>query len=127
MALDLDALFRRYAERYMAGDVAAVAEMYDAPFLAVRSGSPIHLPDRAAVEEHLAGLMAAYQAAGATAAEIAEIDVLAQGDSALLATVRWNVRGADGGLVRDFRTSYELVGPEPWRIVSYVNHDTVRP
>jgi hypothetical protein len=49
-----------------------------------------------------------------------------KGDSAALATVRWNVRSATGDLIRDFRTSYQLVGPEPWRIVSYVNHDTVR-
>jgi ketosteroid isomerase-like protein len=127
MSLDMDAFFRTYAERYMAGDVTAVADMYDAPFLAVRSGSPIHLQDRAAVEEHLAGLMAAYQAAGAAAAEIADINVMPQGDSALLATLRWNVRAADGRLIRDFRTSYQLVGPAPWRIVGYVNHDTVRP
>lgn len=71
--------------------------------------------------------MAAYRAAGAARAEIGEIDVLAQGDAAALATVRWSVRSATGEMIRDFRTSYQLVGADQWRIVSYVNHDTVLP
>jgi hypothetical protein len=124
---DFSSFFAHYADRYMAGDADAVADLYLAPFLAVRGGRPIHLGDRAAIVDHLAGLMATYRSAGAAAADIMAIDVLAQGDSAALATVRWNVRSAEGVLVRDFRTSYQVVGPEPWRIVSYVNHDTVRP
>lgn len=35
------------------------------------------------------------------------------------------VRSSDGALIRDLRTSYQLAGPDPWRIVSYVNHDVV--
>ena len=127
MSAEIAALLAQYADRYMAGDANAVADLYEAPFLAVRGGAPIHLADRPAVVEHLSGLMAAYRNAGAAAADIAGIDVLSQGDSAALATVRWHVRSATGELLRDFRTSYQLVGPDPWRILSYVNHDTVRP
>ncbi|MEK6721370.1 MAG: hypothetical protein AABZ33_11980 [Chloroflexota bacterium] len=127
MSAEIGALLGRYAEAYMAGDATAVADMYEAPFLAVRGGEPIYLADRPAVVEHLAGLMAAYRNAGAAVADIAAIEVLEQGDSAALATVRWHVRSAAGALIRDFRTSYQLVGPDLWRIVSYVNHDTVRP
>ena len=127
MPHDLALLFQRYAELYMAGDAEAVADIYEAPFLAVRNGTPIPLPDRNAVVEHLAGVMAAYREAGAASAEIAELDVLEQGDSAAVATVRWHVRAPDSSLIRDFRTSYQLVGPAPWRIRSYVNHDRVRP
>ncbi len=127
MSAEIAALLGRYAEAYMAGDADWVAGVYDAPFLAVRGGQPIHLADRAAVVEHVGTLMAAYRAAGAARADIAGLDVLEQGDSAALATVRWNVRAADGTLIRDFRSSYQFVGPDPWRIVSYVNHDTVRP
>jgi len=127
VSADFGSFFAHYADRYMASDADAVADLCTAPFLAVRGGQPIHLGDRAAVVDHLTGLMTAYRSAGAAAADILEIDVLTQGDSAALATVRWNVRSLSGDLIRDFRTSYQLVGPEPWRIVSYVNHDTVRP
>lgn len=124
MSIEILELFERYAERYMAGDVEAVADMYTAPFLAVRNGGPIYLADRASVVEHLAGLMMAYARSGAAVAEISDIDLLEQGDSATLVTVHWNVRPASGEMIRDFRTSYQLVG-RPSRIVSYVNHDVV--
>ena len=123
--MDVHAFFVRYAERYMAGDAAAVADMYGAPFLAVRGGTPIHLADRHAVVEHLSALMAAYRNAGGAKAEIASIDLLPQGNAAQLATVHWAVRSIGGELIRDLWTSYQFAGPNPWRIVSYVNHDVV--
>ncbi|HET7676779.1 MAG TPA: hypothetical protein VFK38_02930 [Candidatus Limnocylindrales bacterium] len=125
MPEDLRRFFQRYAEHYMAGDADVVAsEMYAAPFLAVRDGSPIHLADREAVRDHLTGLMAAYQASGAAVAEIAGLDVMAQGDSAACVTIHWAIRSATGQIVRDLHTTYQLTGPEPWLIHSYVNHDT---
>jgi ketosteroid isomerase-like protein len=124
MSIEIRDLFERYADRYMAGDAEAVADMYTAPFIAVRNGAPMHLADRQGVVEHLAGLMAAYARSGAAVAQIKDIDLLEQGDRATLATVHWNVRSARGEMIRDFRTSYQLVGRPP-RIVTYVNHDMV--
>ena len=124
--MTIESFFQRYAERYMAGDAAAVADMCGVPFLAIRAGTPIHLLDRDGLTEHLAGLMVAYQAAGAAAADIADLVELSQGDSAMLVTVRWHIRSASGALVRELRTSYQLVGPDPWLIYAYVNHDAVR-
>jgi ketosteroid isomerase-like protein len=63
----IELFFETYAERYMASDVDAVAAMYEAPFLAVRESHPIHLHDREAVREHLAGLMEAYRNAAQSA------------------------------------------------------------
>ena len=117
------AFFERYAALYMAGDAQAVADIYDAPFLAVRNGTPIYLADRDAVVEHLSGLMTAYRNSGAKSAGVDSVHLLEQGDSALLVTVHWVIRTADGGVVRELRTSYQLVGRGPWQILSYVNHD----
>lgn len=111
--VELRALFERYAERYMAGDAGAVATMCHAPFLAVRSGTSIHLRHEAAVHGHFAELMAAYRKSGAV-----------QGNRAVAATVHWIIRASDDSVIRDFRTTYQLVGP-PWMIASYVNHDFV--
>lgn len=121
---ELEALFERYAERYMAGDAGTVATMCDAPFLAVRAGTSIHLPSKADVEDHFAELMAAYRKAGADRADIQRIDTQWQGNRAVAATVHWIVRASDDTVIRDFRTTYQLVGP-PWTIASYVNHDFV--
>lgn len=48
MPIEFRELFERYSDRYMAGDAEAVADMYGAPFLAVRNGVPLHLADRSA-------------------------------------------------------------------------------
>lgn len=121
---EFEDFFETYAERYMASDVEAISAMYEAPFLAVREGKAIHLTDREAVREHLAGLMEAYRNAGATQATIAALDVTRLGHSCALATVRWNALAGDGALVRDFATSYHMLRPEPggWQILSYTNH-----
>ena len=121
---ELDRFFAHYAERYMASDVDAVSAMYEAPLLALREGKAIHLPDRTAVRTHLAEVMAAYARSGAARATIAGLDVLPLGRSSAIATVRWNVESADGKLLKDFRTSYQLLRVETaWRILSYTNHD----
>lgn len=121
---DVDQFFARYADRYMASDVDAVSAVYEAPFLAVREGRAIHLADRAAVHDHLAELMKAYENSGAARADIAEIDVARLGRSSVNATVHWHILDAAGGLVRDLRTTYQLLRHDAgWRILSYTNHD----
>jgi ketosteroid isomerase-like protein len=121
---ELEPFFARYAERYMASDVDAISAVYEAPLLALRDGKAIHLADRAAVREHLAELMAAYAQSGAARADIAELDLTELGRSSAFATVHWLVRAADGGIVKDFRTTYHLVrAGGGWRILSYTNHD----
>ena len=121
---DLDTFFARYAERYMASDVDGISAVYEAPLLAVRDGRAIHLADRDAVREHLSELMAAYAASGAARADIAGLAVSDLGKSSALATVHWQVVYGDGVLLKDFRTTYQLLGADgSWRILSYTNHD----
>ncbi|MBM2823249.1 MAG: hypothetical protein HW413_1995 [Thermoleophilia bacterium] len=121
---ELESFFSHYSDRYMASDVDAVAAMYEAPALAVREGRVIHLADETALHEHLAVLMDAYSRAGAARAEIAALHVDQLGSHAANATVNWRVLGADGQLVRDFRTTYFMFrDDETWRIRTYTNHD----
>ena len=122
---DIARFFERYAQRYMAFDVDTVTGMYEKPFLAVREGRPIHLTDDDAVREHLSGLMAAYRDAGAAEAAIADLQVTRLGRTSALATVQWQARAADGSVLREFATSYQLLddGAGGWRILAYVYHD----
>jgi len=108
----------------MASDVDAVSAMYEAPLLAVRDGRAIRLADRAGVREHLAELMAGYARSGAARSDVAALDVVSLGTSSVLATVQWHVRDADGGLVKQLRTTYQLLRADGgWRILAYTNHD----
>lgn len=121
---DLDSFFAHYSERYMASDVDAVSAMYDAPMVALRDGRAIHLADRDAVREHFAEVMGAYARSGAARADVASLDVAPLGKSSAFATVNWHVRDADGGVIKDFRTTYHLLRVDgEWRILSYTNHD----
>ncbi|HZT94257.1 MAG TPA: hypothetical protein VE985_07270 [Gaiellaceae bacterium] len=106
---ELASFFARYAERYMDSDADAVGELCEAPFLAVREGRAIHLADRAAVREHFSEVMAAYARSGAVRAEIHGLTVEPLGKSSANATVHWQVRSADGGLLKDFRTTYHML------------------
>ncbi|HKC77750.1 MAG TPA: hypothetical protein VKB70_05115, partial [Gaiellaceae bacterium] len=101
---ELDTFFDRYAERYIASDVDAISEVYEAPLLAVRDGEAIHLADRSAVREHLAELMSAYARSGAKRADIPRLDITDLGKSSTFVTVHWHVRGGDGDLIKDFHT-----------------------
>jgi ketosteroid isomerase-like protein len=123
---DLQAFFRRYAELFMAGDADAVAAFYTAPAVAVRAGKPVPLATRAAVAKHLAGLIEGMKGSGAASADIRGIEAMSQGDGALLATVHWELRDAEGSTLRDFRTSYQLATASDWRIISYINHDRLQ-
>jgi len=125
VAHDLGLFFERYAERYMASNAEAIANMCEVPFFAVRSGTVFHLLDREAVVGHFANNMTAYRSAGAASADIVDTKIQEQGTEAIFATVHWHVRVPDGTVVRDFQTSYQLVAADPWRILSYVNHDRV--
>lgn len=121
---ELDSFFAHYAERYMASDVDAISDLYEAPLLAVRDGRAIHLSGRDAVREHLADVMAAYARSGAARADIDDLAVAQLGKSSVNATVRWHVRGADGELLKDFRTTYHLLRVDGrWRVLAYTNHD----
>lgn len=123
---EIDGLFRRYGDLFLAGDAEGVADMYTIPFVAVRGGQPVHLSGRSATVAHLERLIAGFRESGAVVADIDRVDVRSQGDSATLATVHWHLKAATGKTLREFKTTYQLVGPDPWRIVSYVNHDTVK-
>lgn len=121
---ELDTFFAHYSERYMASDADAVSAMYEAPLLAVREGRAIHCADRQAVREHLGEVMAAYARSGAARADVAALDVLPLGSSSMLATVNWHVVDGGGRLLKDFRTTYQLLRTDDgWRILTYTNHD----
>ena len=57
MQATVDAFMDEYIRRYSERDVEGVAELCLAPFLAIREGVPIHMPDRDAVRHHFAAMI----------------------------------------------------------------------
>src|SRR2546422_375883 len=92
----LDSFFADYARRYTEGDVEGVTSLCLWPFLAVRRGEAIHMPDRNAVWDHFASAIAAYRlAADAGKWTPVETDTRQLGEHSVFASVHWNALDAD--------------------------------
>jgi hypothetical protein len=124
MTASVDSFFDEYARRYTERDVEGVTSLCLWPFLAIRRGEAIHLTDREAVRDHFASAIEAYRFASGTAKWTpVEIDARQLGERAVFATVHWNAQDADGQVVRDTWTSYQLLATrDGWRFLSYTNH-----
>ena len=115
----MDEYIRRYSER----DLEGVTEFCLWPFLAIREGVPIHMPDREAVRHHFGAMIDAYRAGNVATWKRIESDTRELGEHAAFTTVRWNALDADGMVLRDTRTTYHLLATdEGWRMLSYTNH-----
>ena len=121
----VEPLFDEYARRYIAFDTEGVTNLCLWPFLAVRRGEAIHLPDRNAVRDHFAATISAYRhsALGVVNWTRVELEARQLGDHSVFATAHWNALDADAEVVRDTLTSYQLLAtPDGWRFLSYTNH-----
>jgi hypothetical protein len=124
VAASILSTFEEYTRLYSARDVEDVTNLCLWPFLAIRKGEAIHMPDRAAVRDHFANVMIAYRVTtGVMGWTPIEIDVRQLGEHSVFATLHWNAFDANGDVVRDTRTSYQLLAtPDGWRFISYTNH-----
>jgi SnoaL-like domain len=119
----VDALIHEYTRRYTGRDAEGVTELCLCPFLAIREGVPIHLPDRNTVREHFMTIMDAYRDAGYAHFSPVAIDTRQLGERAAFTTVRWHALDADGNVARNTLTTYHLLAsPAGWRFLSYTNH-----
>jgi hypothetical protein len=120
----VDSLLDEYARRYTARDMEGVTNLCLWPFLAIRRGEAIHLPNRDAVRDHFASAIEAYRfAAGTGKWTPVAIDARQLGEHSVFATVHWNALDTEEQVVRDTWTSYQLLStPEGWRFISYTNH-----
>jgi hypothetical protein len=86
----------------------------------------MHLGGRDEVRGHFAAMMDAYRGQGAAIWSPVEIESHPLGEHARFETVRWNALDSDGKVLRDTKTTYQLLATpeeaEGWRFLSYTNH-----
>ena len=124
MVESVDEFFELYAACYSDGDLQGIASLCLTPFVAVRKGEVMVMPDRGEVLSHFAGAIDAYRRAShARKWSPSEIETKALGEHSAFATVHWNALDDEGNVVRDTSTSYQLIRtPDGWRLLSYTNH-----
>ena len=118
-------IFDEYTRRYSERDVEGVTDLWrSGHYLAIRRGEAIHLPDRDAVRDHFANAIIAYRVtSGVLTWTPIEIDARQLGEHSVFATLHWNAVDADGQVLRDTWTSYQLLATSAgWRFLSYTNH-----
>lgn len=123
MDVEVETLIQEYTRRYVARDVDGVVDLCLDPFLAIREGRPIYLPDRAAVREHFSSVIEGYRMAGFTGFAPVSIETRPLGERAAFTTVRWHAFDEGGGVARESHTTYHLLRTDAgWRFLSYTNH-----
>lgn len=119
----VDSLLGVYQDRYTERDVEGVTNLCLWPFLVIRKGKAIHLLDRNAVREHFASAVQAYRFTGVAGWRRVETEVRELGEHSLFVTVNWNTVDAEGHVLRDSWTSYQMLATSNgWRFLSYANH-----
>ncbi len=128
MPATVDAFLDQYVRWYSEGDVEGATEVCVVPFVAVRDGVEIHLPDRDAVRDHVAAVTDAFRADGVATWTRIETELNELGDHTIFATVRWNGLDSEGEVLREISTTYHLLRTrDGMRFVSYTNHFTGAP
>ena len=123
MSATVDSLLDEYQDRYTERDAEGVTNLCLWPFLAVRDGEAIHLPDRNAVRDHFASMVQAYRFTGVVSWRRVETEVRQLGEHSVFVTVNWNTVGPEGQVLRDSWTSYQMLATSNgWQFVSYTNH-----
>ncbi len=124
MPAALDRFFADYIRLYGEGNVKGVVSLCHCPFLAIRRGEAIHMADRGAIWTHFAAAIDAYRRVADVHKWVAhEMDTRQLGEHSVFATIHWNALDADGHVVRDTWTSYQLLASsDGWRMLSYTNH-----
>ncbi len=124
MLVEVESLLDTYARFYSEGELQGVVSLCVTPFLAVRRGEAIHMPDHGSVMTHFAtAIDANRRATGARLWSRRELDLRQLGDYSAFATVHWNAVDQNEQVVRDTSTSYQLLlTPDGWRFLSYTTH-----
>ena len=123
MSATVDSLLDEYQQRYSERDAEGVTDLCLWPFLAIRRGEAIHLLDRDAVRNHFAAAVQAYRFTGVASWRRVETEVRQLGEYSVFMTVNWNTIDAEGKVLRDSWTSYQMLATsDGWRFLSYTNH-----
>ena len=121
---EVAAFFDRFVEAFSAFSGAGVATLYVVPSVALRGDGAIHcLQARADIERFFQAALDGYYRDGCRASRFMDLDVVPMGGRSVLGTVTWQLLGENGGVLKEWRQSYNLVRVEKgWQILASTFH-----
>ena len=124
----LEAEVRSFVEAYIrtfdSMDGTRIAALYHVPTVTLRGDGSVHcLHSREALARFFQDVADAYAREGQRGGSYKNLQVVPIGGRSALATVDWEMRGADGGVIREWRQSYNLVrAGDGWEILVSTFH-----
>ena len=102
--------WKQYTAAFEAIDGNRIAALYYIPTLTMRGDGSIHcLQSREELARFFQGVADSYYQEGYRGGSFENLQVTPIGGRSALATLDWQMRRADGSLIREWRQSYNLV------------------
>ena len=116
--------FDGFVEAFSSFSGARIANLYFVPSVALRGDGSIQcLQSRADVERFFQAALDGYYQDGCRASRFKNLEVVPMGGRSVLATVTWELLREDGGVLKEWRQSYNLVRAEKgWQIFASTYH-----
>jgi hypothetical protein len=103
------AFFDDFCTAFASFDGGQVGALFAMPGVALREdGSIVPLTTREDVVRYYQSALDFYRKQGCRSCQWSELEIVAMGEAALLATVSWRLLGGDGATLRVWRQSYAL-------------------
>ena len=107
---ELRAFFAAYMAAFDVRDGVRIATLYHEPTVTLRGDGSVHcLQSREELAGFFQGVADTYAREGARAWSYTGLEVVPLGGRSALATVDWQMHGADGAVMRGWRQSYNLL------------------
>jgi len=117
-------LFERYQTEFDNGNWANFAALLHEPFMTVRGdGSVTICHSHAEAQEFFKNVADAWRREGYHRFTTSNFEVIAMGRLSRLVTLDWEMLRADGGLLRKWRQSYQLIMKrDAWKVLGSTFH-----
>ena len=121
---EISNFFNGYTRLFDTRDGAGIATCYHAPSISMRADASIHVyRSHQEVREFFQAVADKYYAEGQRGSRFVDLDVKCLGVKSVLATLEWQMLGADGSIVRRWRQSYNLIrSDDQWQILVSTIH-----
>ncbi len=104
------AFMQQYTETFDTRRGPLIAELYHVPCVTMRADGSTHcFTSRAEIAQFFDSVAASYAAEGAQSGRFKDFSVIPMGGRSMLTTVDWEMVGAAGRVIRQWRQSYNLI------------------
>jgi ketosteroid isomerase-like protein len=116
--------FEQYSKAFESIDGKRIATLYYTPTVTMRGDGSVHcLQSREELARFFQGVADTYYRDGYRSGSFKNLEVVPIGGKSALATMQWQLRRADGSLIREWRQSYNVLRvPSGWQILVSTFH-----